>query len=285
MAASLILPDLRLSSRANKTWRESGIDSLAKCLDKKHFLSYPYPIEYRYNDRGFRDAQWSDQIAESIWCVGDSFTVGVGQPFDHIWPQVLARTIGKNAVNVSMDGASNDWIARRALEIVKSVKPRHVVVMWSYVERREVFQQAIADAAWRAIYQAVRGHDWPNCEHVQDALSLPVAIQHELEHLHQIWLPVIFDDLMSQQAADATVDQHFANWQQCVQMLAPHASVIHTTVPRFAPKDHERFWQYLVHTTDRWVKPYQQIDWARDGHHFDILTARQLVDHLARMIH
>ena len=37
-----------------------GMDDLNKCDTKiiQHFLSYPYPISYKLNSRGFRDEEW-----------------------------------------------------------------------------------------------------------------------------------------------------------------------------------------------------------------------------------
>ena len=56
----MILPDFILPSRQNQVWDESGLDSYAACLDKKHFKSYPHKVEYRYNSRGFRDTEWPE---------------------------------------------------------------------------------------------------------------------------------------------------------------------------------------------------------------------------------
>ena len=88
----MILPDLILKSRVNMQCNESGIDSYKKCLDRDHFKNFPHAVEYRYNTRGFRDLEWPDdhqELKNAIWCVGDSFTVGIGSPFRHTWPQVL----------------------------------------------------------------------------------------------------------------------------------------------------------------------------------------------------
>jgi hypothetical protein len=122
----VILPDFQLSSRANQQWQYSGIDTLEHCSNKQHFLSYPHLVEYVYNQRGFRDEEWPDSLDElknAIWCVGDSFTVGIGQPFAHIWPQVLSKSLARRTINVSMDGASNDWIFRKACQIIDKINP------------------------------------------------------------------------------------------------------------------------------------------------------------------
>jgi hypothetical protein len=136
----MILDDLKLPSRSNRCWKYSGLDSYDECIDKKHFLKYPYEINYDYNSRGFRDSEWPNSIldlSESIWCVGDSFTVGLGQPYEHIWPQILQKRLKKRTINISMDGASNDWILRRTKQIIDEVNPKKLIIMWSYLHRRE----------------------------------------------------------------------------------------------------------------------------------------------------
>jgi hypothetical protein len=117
------------------------LDHINECLDKDHFLSYPHKITYCYNSRGFRDQEWpvsESELKNAIWCVGDSFTVGLGSPLLHTWPSRLAELSNRRTINVSMDGASNEWIARTAQSIVNSICPMHMVIMWSYTHRREL---------------------------------------------------------------------------------------------------------------------------------------------------
>ena len=118
--------------------KNSGIDTLEECLDKDHFLSYTKDISYKYNSRGFRDSEWPEDLSNVVWCVGDSFTVGLGQPFEETWPQVLESKLGKRCINVGEDGCSNDTMSLRIQEICKSYTPKLIVVMWSYLARRRV---------------------------------------------------------------------------------------------------------------------------------------------------
>jgi hypothetical protein len=116
----------------------SGIDSPDECLDKDHFLNYAKDISYTYNSKGFRDDEWPEDLSDVIWCVGDSFTVGVGQPFKETWSQVLESKLGKRCINIGEDGCSNDMIQLRVNEIIRNYNPRLIVVMWSYLHRRFV---------------------------------------------------------------------------------------------------------------------------------------------------
>jgi len=62
--------------------KATGMDTLELCLNKEYFKSYTKQISYRYNSKGFRDDEWPEDLSDVIWCVGDSFTVGIGQPFE-----------------------------------------------------------------------------------------------------------------------------------------------------------------------------------------------------------
>jgi hypothetical protein len=116
----------------------AGIDCLEYCLNKEHFRNYPKNIIYQYNSRGFRDAEWPNDLADVIWCVGDSATMGIGQPFEETWPQLLEKKTGKTCLNIGEQGCSNDTIALRTQEIYRLYKPKLIVVMWSYLSRRRV---------------------------------------------------------------------------------------------------------------------------------------------------
>jgi len=70
--------------------------------------------------------------------VGDSFTVGIGQPFEETWPQLLEKKTGKRCINIGVDGSSNDTICLRIKEIYRLYKPKLIAVMWSYLSRRRI---------------------------------------------------------------------------------------------------------------------------------------------------
>ena len=129
---------LKIQNKINLYQKTTGMDSFKLCSNKKHFLNYGKNISYRYNSRGFRDHEWPEDLSDVIWCVGDSFTVGIGQPFEETWPQVLENKLGKRCINIGEDGCSNDRIQSRVNEIIRKYKPRLIVVMWSYMHRRFV---------------------------------------------------------------------------------------------------------------------------------------------------
>jgi hypothetical protein len=133
----MILPSLVIPELCNQYFTESGLDSYKNSFNKEYFKTYPYTVEYKYNERGYRDKPWPNNLQDCIWCIGDSFTVGIGSPYEHTWAQILERRTGIRVVNVSMDGASNQWISRIAKEISKTIQPKNIICMWSFAHRRE----------------------------------------------------------------------------------------------------------------------------------------------------
>ena len=129
---------LTVNHKANYYSKTNGADCLENCLDKNHFLNYKKEITYQFNSLGFRDFEWPLDLSDVVWCIGDSFTVGIGQPFREIWPQTLEKKISKRCLNIGEDGCSNDTIALRALEIYKIYKPKLIIIMWSYFHRRRI---------------------------------------------------------------------------------------------------------------------------------------------------
>lgn len=130
----MILPLIQIPELSNMVRATYGIDSRSSL----HFEAMP-DIEYKFNSRGFRDSEWpnDEELVNAIWCVGDSFTLGLGSRVEDTWPSVLAKETGRRTINISMDGASNDWIARQVKNIATEINPNDIVIQWSYWHRRE----------------------------------------------------------------------------------------------------------------------------------------------------
>ncbi len=299
----MILSDFVLPSRINQRWIYSGMDSPDKCFDKTHFNNYPYQITYEYNSRGFRDAEWPesiDELKECIWCVGDSFTVGVGSPIHHTWVNILEKETGCRCINVSMDGASNQWISRKVKRIVEEIEPKLVVIQWSYITRGEKEdeslsdeQRKIMDVQLKSIYEyqvrfvnnvnnltaflknknttiiyssipnfgIIQQHDvkfklnnlwdrvkdssWPSVPtNLYELEKLPHFIKHELKNQHRV-----YDRILSY------LDdlEFYINNKKLLKNIPAYIYV-------------------------------QQIDYARDYHHYDIKTAQWLVSNICQQI-
>lgn len=283
----MILPDFILKSRMDQLWYESGIDTRISCLDKKHFDNYPYQITYEYNSRGFRDVEWPDSngLFNSIWCVGDSFTVGLGSPIGHTWPVLLKTASKRNTINISMDGASNDWIARKVLKILDVISPKNIVIQWSFLPRVESDEINLPDEERKKQYDAgdpsfkrAFNNFKKNFLSIETAKSktniihsfIPNAIA--LPDVTKIWdnikgtewpsqMPTNLNDLYSLQpfiiSELVTVDQ-FENFEIYLE-----------------------YYELLRNTT---MIEYSQIDHARDSFHYDIKTASKIVNEILPLL-
>jgi hypothetical protein len=284
----MILPDLVLFSRQNRIWSESGSDTLELCKNKRHFKAYPYQVEYRYNSRGFRDVEWPDNIDEfknAIWCLGDSFTVGIGSPVEHTWPYVLQEHTRTRTINVSMDGASNNWISRKALQIIKDVEPKHLVIHWSYISRREQSIDQIKENCWQQFYQNIADPSWPSCSW-KDQYKLPLFIKDEIQTLHAAGpQPQFNDENRRLQSIDSTTEQDIENTLACIDLVdsvATSTKIIHSFIPNFSPAGQEKFVQTRVKGTC--IPEFIRLDWARDYHHYDIKTSRFFVEQIMQFL-
>ena len=277
----MILPDFILPSRINQQWEYSGIDSPEKCLDKLHFARYPHKITYNYNSRGFRDQEWpSDhELQQAIWCIGDSFTVGVGNLLEHTWPYLLEQHTGQRTINVSMDGASNNWIARKAFQVQRLLRPKYIVVQWSYLHRRELDFVTTMEKLWPIFYNQVRDPSWPE---TAEFAQLSTKIQIELTVLHN-WPGLISDEERMVQYLKTTVDEDIDDTIACINYLGN--DVIHTFIPNFIDTNNQnKFYAQLDQTGIVYIKDFKRLDLARDGHHYDIKTSEFFIQQILQVL-
>jgi len=278
------LSDFVLPSRVNQNWLYSGIDSPELCPDLLHFQQYACPVQYQYNSRGFRDSEWPSDLKSAVWCLGDSFTVGLGQPFAHIWPQVLQTKTATRTVNVSMDGASNDWIARKCCELIQQVDPGVIVLQWSYLHRREESIDDINQRLWTGFYNNVRDRDWPQCPHYTQTHTLPPEIQHEIVAVHLYTPPVFSDEDRRLEHIRCSEQQDILNLVTNIQLVDSAGStgkIVHSFIPNFAPRSVDI--SVITKHAGCSVGQVAQVDWARDGVHYDRHSAELFVNQLCAL--
>jgi len=226
-----------LTETANAFEVTCGIDSLEHCRDIAYYKMYSKSVIYSYNSFGYRDEEWPKDLTNSIWCVGDSFTVGLGQPYDETWVKLVEKKTGKRTINVSMNGASNDWIARRVQSIIDSFNPRVILIQWSYCHRRENANTTLSDEDRKIHFIAATG----GREDFADMQQLDK--QNCIENILKI------------------------NSQ-------PSTQIIHSFIPKFARSDDAEFiYNELTKHNINFFPEQPVVDLARDSHHYDILTA------------
>jgi hypothetical protein len=226
-----------LTTTANGFGTTCGIDSLEHCSNLIHFKTYTKTIIYAYNSLGYRDEEWPNDLTNHVWCVGDSFTVGLGQPYDETWPKLVEKQIGNRIINVSMNGASNDWISRRVQSIIDNFSPKAILIQWSYVHRREHTDTTLHDEDRKIHFIAPQGG--------RESFADP----QELDKLNCI--------------------------QNICKITHPeHVRIVHSFIPRFAlASDAEFIYNELTKHNVNFFPEQPQIDFARDSHHYDIQTA------------
>jgi hypothetical protein len=286
MEKNTILPDFILPTRKNQSWDRSGSDHHDYCLDQLHFKNYPHSVTYNYNSRGFRDTEWPEshvELANSVWCIGDSFTVGIGSPLTHTWVNILQSRLGQRCINVSLDGASNAWIARKALQVLEVVQPRLMILHWSYVQRDESSDTALSDEQRRIkfskinninqlklngfeLMQTVEAHK-KQCNVIHS--FVPGSNLLDQEHNHNIWT--------------AIKDHSWPDLPRDLNEFNSLPSAILDELKTFNVYNVLSTYYHLAHNTT-WLPEIVPLDLARDGHHYDAVTATNFVDQLEDLI-
>ena len=286
-SSCMILPDFVLHSRVNARWDYSGMDSIEVCFDKKHFKNYPYKVNYVYNSRGFRGAEWPtsiDELRNAIWCIGDSFTVGLGSPLEHTWPYLLEQRTGRRCINVSLDGASNEWMARKTQSIIEEINPTDIVIMWSYTHRREKKDDSLSDEDRRTHIETFNS--------LENAVNFKSCIGSLLHsNITHIVIPNAYN---SQNFLINHINIIYHNvrdkkWPHCIFSRADLLNLPPYILDelKFTFKVYNELMECfdVIEVLDYCNRVYKikqvpQLDYARDFHHFDKLTSQWLIEQI-----
>lgn len=293
-----ILPNLTIRSRIDQVWDFSGLDSVDFCQDIEWFENYPYDVKYQHNCRGFRDEEWSnniDELQSSIWCIGDSFTVGIGNHQDHIWPTILQDKINIRTINISLDGASNDWIFKKSRQILDLIKPKSIVIQWSFVERCELDVHSVKDEKWRDFYNNTKESYWSECNTLKEFKNLPTDIQKICLYVNSKWYghdkfwgnTVRDEDLRCYSSHNDTNDDihRTLKYIDLLEEQYQTTNIIHTFVPNIvAQKYHTYFSDETKKITRKSLPIVERLDYARDKHHYGVKTATKLVDDIILLL-
>jgi len=297
MTAKIFQKELTLHTQIDQRYQTTGVDNFWKCRNKLHYLKYPYKVECKFNSRGFRDDEWpdsEDKLRNAIWCVGDSFTVGVGSPIDHTWPKMLAQATGRRTINVSMTGASNNWMVRQIEFIEKNYSPKNIIVMWSYWHRREKNDPFLLDENRRIHSDQLNtaSDDLENFLNCQKQVKSTVG-----EKLTQLIVPNFTCGLFS--AVNKWQQVRGYDWPVCppetlVDFMSLPAEILKELIHWDLYKKYISFYEYLNNTETRFdfveeimssLIEFSTLDLAKDGIHFDKKTSQwivqQIMDHLS----
>jgi hypothetical protein len=131
--------DLKIPRYADLKCESLGHDSLANCFDRNLFESFG-TVSYQFNEIGYRTKSVKKFTGREILAIGDSFTLGLGVNAVDRWSDQLEILTGLSVLNFGLNGASNDWIARRINSLLNWFSPTYIIVHWSFSHRREAKQ-------------------------------------------------------------------------------------------------------------------------------------------------
>ena len=190
-----------------------------------------------------------------------------------------------------MDGASNNWMARKAVSLISQIQPKTVIIHWSYIERREEYPGRFDQRQWSKTYNNIKDPSWPECPLLETAYTLPAHIIKEIVEVFKFPLgKYINDHSLRSKCSKAGIEQDIANTWECINSVAKIAkefdvNVINSFIPEFISSNlQDMFWNFLTATEIQYVPEFQRLDLARDGHHYDIVTATQFVENLVGKI-
>jgi hypothetical protein len=282
----MILPDFILRSKQNKTqteiWGYTHIE--------KKIILYPYHVTYNYNSRGFRDSEWPDSLEElknAIWCFGDSFTFGTGSLVENTWPMILQSKTNQRCINVSLDGASNDWICRKVLRVLEVVQPKNIIIHWSFVHRSESADDSLDDED-RRIWARMGESESDFLFRFYNHITKIEAAKNNCVVTHSV-IPEYMDD--RNKKINEIIKTLWDKFKGSSWPIDPPDSI--SDVTRFIVNDQLNELYRCRDMLNKqnnlfdeiiFVPEFEKIDYACDNYHYDKLTATEFVNKLVKLI-
>lgn len=103
---------------------------------------------YHFNSLGFRGEELDPKSDFRLFVAGCSHTFGTGVRWEQTWGYLLCRELARvlkkkrpNCLNFGEGGVSNDCISRVVLSQCAGVRPDFLVVLFSYMARKEIVKE------------------------------------------------------------------------------------------------------------------------------------------------
>ena len=141
-----------LEGRKNMYYFTCGSDNSTKC-------------KYSYNELGFR----GDSIKKDgfkIMFLGCSMVEGVGVNDNDTWTYKFSKLVNGVNFNFGLSGRSNDYISRCLLSYYNVIKPDLIIVMYSFLNRREIYTEN------NQIEPFMVGSSWGYLEEKEDGITI-----------------------------------------------------------------------------------------------------------------
>jgi hypothetical protein len=171
-----------------------------------------------------------------------------------------------------MGGASNQWIARNVCDVYDLAQPDNIVIMWSYIHRRENPNFELSDLDRREYYvKSTVAEDYANFDECRKLVHTHCADSNLIEFAVPHFEPC-FDNSNWQMIRDTS-------WPELMPASLDEFLKLDGSIILELQNLHEvdlnlLFLQYtLPREILAGVIKVKHLDRARDGHHFDIITA------------
>jgi hypothetical protein len=274
----MTLDNVVIPSLATQTFQTYRPDTFWSCYDRWHYLRYPHRITYQFNSRGFRDQEWPQDLKNATWCLGDSVTVGLGAPWAHTWPQQLQNITQQRTINLGIRGTNNATIAHLANTVLQEVAPKNMVIVWSIFERRPQDLNNLLDDSYS---QQLIAPDVEHIQHFEQCLSRTKSNATNVVHafvphyfaLQHNTLDKIWNDLRG------------PDWPRVPRDTTDIPNHIMQELEELHARDAVETALYFNQVLDNIPNNLGEIqprDLARDGTHFDIVTAGDLAHQIAQ---
>ena len=281
----MLLSNIVIPKLAHKKFKFYSPDTQSDCQDLKHFKKYPYDITYEFNSRGFRDNEWPNDLANAIWCLGDSATVGVGAPMAHSWPSQLAILTGMPTINLGIRAIDNYTISDIAGEIITNLQPRNVLILWSFFERRPVsnIHTEIVDLSEQLVVENDLDHYdyFTKCILNLKGKNSKTNIIHGLvpNSTDFIWndecvIRRIWDDVKDPSWPEKI--ENIENIDTIDSRILDELNTVHHVYDRL--KRISDWYKFKNEFMKNEIGKFDQLDLARDGRHWDITTSKSIAN-------
>jgi len=111
----------------------------------------PDCISYSFNSHGFRDDEFTNDLA--VMALGCSFTEGVGVAQYATWPRQLSNMMGMRVWNLGVGGSSSDTAYRLAEYWLDHLNIKYVAMLVPNIDRFEVWHDGRPHVIMHSSYQ------------------------------------------------------------------------------------------------------------------------------------
>jgi hypothetical protein len=172
-----------------------------------------------------------------------------------------------------MDGASNEWISRIAEAIAKEVNPANIIIMWSYTHRREHPDDSLNSELRRLHYvKSTVEKDWENFLDCSKRLSLLDSniVEFAIPQFHESLIPDLkkFWHTLRGVSWPLTHPKNVNELNDLPMHILLELEKVHGQLDRY--RRHLTAMHLLEQQN---ITLVESLDRARDGHHFDLVTA------------